>query len=138
MNHLYFLWIMKKITFLWIILSIILLTWCDRSHNFMDVDNANAKEDLQNLIWSWNIPKINTNDIVPGSLSWKWNDAKWYAEKYYSGKVEWYVDKAKEWISWATETLKWFYNDSVDDLNGMISNKVNWAISWELNKFKIK
>ena len=100
----------------------------------MDVDNTNAKEDLKSFIWSWNMPNINANDIIPDSLSWTRKDAKWYAEKYYSGKVGEYVDKAKEWLSWATETLKWFYNDSVDELNWAINNKV----SWELNKFKIK
>jgi len=129
---------MKKIAILSIIVVSIIVTWCDTSHNFMDVDNPNAKKDLENLIWSWNIPKINTNEIIPDSLSWAWKDAKWYAEKYYSGKVEWYVDKAKQWLSWAKETVKWFYNDWVDNLNEMISDKVNWAISWELNKFKIK
>ena len=84
------------------------------------------------------IELIDTDNIIPDSLSWAWKDAKWYAEKYYSGKVEWYVDKAKQWLSWASETLKGFYNDWVDNLNEMISDKVNWAISWELNKFKIK
>ena len=100
----------------------------------MDVDNPNAKDDLKNLIWSWNIPKID----MPEGLSWKRNDVKWYAEKYYTGKVGEYVDKAKEWLSWATQTLKWFYNDSVDELNWAITEKVSWTISWELNKFKIK
>jgi hypothetical protein len=48
-----------------------------------------------------------------------------------------YVDKAKEWINWVKESLKWYYNDWVDELNWMISEKVNSAISWELSKFKI-
>lgn len=116
----------------------LILTWCDKSHNFMDVENPNAKEDLMNLIWTWNIPKINTDNIIPDSLSWTRQDVKWYANKYYEDSVSEYVDKAKEWLSWAKETVKWFYNDSVDDLNQMISDKVNSTISWELNKFKIK
>lgn len=125
---------MKRFLILNMLLLCFIVTWCDKSHNFMDVDNTNAKEDLQNLIWSWNIPKINTSEIIPDSLSWTRNDIKWRAEKYYTGKVEWYVDKAKEWLSWATEKLKWFYNDSIDDLNWTINEKVNW----EINKFKIK
>ena len=120
------------------IFAMFILAWCDKSHNFMDVDNPNAKEDLINLIWTWNIPKINTDNIIPESLSWTRDTAKWYANKYYEDTFEEYVDKAKEWLSWAKETVKWFYNDSVDDLNQMISDKVNSTISWELNKFKIK
>ena len=104
----------------------------------MDVDNANAKEDLKNLIWSWNIPKIDKNSIIPDSLSWARKDAKWYANKYYEDTLEEYVDIAKEWLSWAKENLKWYYNDWVDELNKMVSDKVNNTISWELNKFKIK
>lgn len=104
----------------------------------MDVDNPNAKEDLKNFIWSWNIPQINTNDIIPDSLSWVRKDAKWYANKIYEDNLEEYVDKAKVGLSWATETLKWFYNDWVDELNGVINNKVSWVISSELDKIKIK
>ena len=129
---------MKKILFCSMIFAMFTLAWCDKSHNFMDVDNPNAKEDLINLIWTWNIPKINTDNIIPESLSWTRDAAKWYANKYYEDTFEEYVDKAKEWLSWAKETVKWFYNDSVDDLNQMISDKVNSTISWELNKFKIK
>lgn len=129
---------MKKIVFLWIILSFAIISWCDKSHNFMDVDNPNAKEDLKNFIWSWNIPQINTDEIIPDSLSWVRKDAKWYANKIYEENLEEYVDKAKVWLSWATQTLKWFYNDKVDEVNGVISNKVNWAISSELDKIKIK
>lgn len=120
------------------IFGMFILTWCDKSHNFMDVDNPNAKEDLINLIWTWNLPKINADNIIPESLSWTRDTAKWYANKYYEETFEEYVDKAKDWLSWAKETVKWFYNDSIDDLNQMISDKVNSAISWELNKFKIK
>lgn len=104
----------------------------------MDVDNPNAKEDLINLIWTWNIPKINTDNIIPDSLSWTREDVKWYANKYYEYSVEEYVDKAKEWLSWAKESLKWYYNNWVDELNQMVSDKVNSAISGELSKFKIK
>ena len=129
---------MKKIVLLWIILSFAIISWCDKSHNFMDVDNPNAKEDLKNFIWSWNIPQINTDEIIPDSLSWVRKDAKWYANKIYEENLEEYVDKAKVWLSWATQTLKWFYNDKVDEVNGVISNKVNWAISSELDKIKIK
>jgi hypothetical protein len=129
---------MKKIVLLWIILSFAIISWCDKSHNFMDVDNPNAKEDLKNFIWSWNIPQINTDEIIPDSLSWVRKDAKWYANKIYEENLEEYVDKAKVWLSWATQTLKWFYNDKVDEVNGVISDKVNWAISSELDKIKIK
>ena len=129
---------MKKILFCSMIFAMFILAWCDKSHNFMDVDNPNAKEDLINLIWTWNMPKINTDNIIPESLSWTWDTAKWYANKYYEDTVEQYVDKAKSWLSWAKETVKWYYNDWVDELNSMISDKVNSAISWELNKFKIK
>jgi len=128
---------MKRIAFLWIITSILILTWCDTSHNFMDVDNPNAKEDLIHYVW-WERPKINTDDLVPDSLSWKWENIKWYANQYYEDTFWEYVDKAKEWLSWAKENLKWYYNNSVDELHQKISDKVNWVISWELNKFKIK
>ena len=104
----------------------------------MDVDNPNAKEDLINLIWTWNIPKVKPDNIIPDSLSWTREDVKGYANKHMEGTFWEYVDKAKEWLSWAKETVKWYYNDSVDELNQMISDKVNWVISWELNKFKIK
>lgn len=129
---------MKKIILISLFLSLIFVTWCDKPNNFMDVDNPNAKEDLINLIWTWNIPKINTDNIIPNSLSWTREDVKWYANKYYEDSFGEYVDKAKDWLSWAKETIKWYYNDSVDDLNEMISDKVNWVISGELNKFKIK
>lgn len=129
---------MKKLIIIVLFISMFCLTWCDKSHNFMDVDNPHAKEDLINLIWTWNIPNIKTWNIIPDSLSWTRENVKWHANKYYEDTFEEYVDKAKEWLSWAKETVKWFYNDSVDDLNEMISDKVNWVISGELNKFKIK
>ena len=129
---------MRKFFLLWLFLWLLFVTWCDQSHNFMDVDNPNAKDDLLNLIWTWNIPDINADNIIPDSLSWTWQDVKWYANKQMEDTFWEYVDKARQWLSWAKETVKWFYNDSVDDLNEMISEKVNWVISWELNKFKIK
>jgi hypothetical protein len=129
---------MKKIVILWVILFTAFLTWCDKSHNFMDVENPNAKEDLINLIWTWNILKINSDNIVPDSLSWTRDTTKWYVNKYYDDTIWEYVDKAKEWLWWAKETVKWYYNEWVDELNRMISDKVNSTISWELNKFKIK
>lgn len=129
---------MKNILIVILFLGLLFITWCDKSHNFMDVDNPNAKEDLVNLIWTWNIPKINTEGFIPDSLSWTREDVKWYANKYYEDSVEEYIDVAKKWLSWAKETVKSYYNRWVDELNEMISNKVNSVISWELNKFKIK
>lgn len=129
---------MKKISLLILFLGLIFITWCDQSHNFMDVDNPNAKEDLKNLIHSWNLPNINTDDIIPDSLSWTWIDVKWYANQYYEDSLEEYVYLAKQWLSWTVQDLKWYYNSWVDELSQMISDKVNWVISWELNKFKIK
>lgn len=104
----------------------------------MDIDNSNAKEDLKNLIWNWNIPTIDTDNIIPNELSGARNDAKWYANQYYEDNLKWYVNTAKEWLSWAIQELKWQYNNKVDELNGVITDKVNWTISWEMNKFKIK
>ena len=104
----------------------------------MDVDNPNPKWDLEYYFWSWNIPGMKVDDLIPQNLSWARKDAKWYADKYYQDNLEEYVDMAKEWLSWAKESLKWYYNNWVDELNKMVSDKVNWAISWELNKFKIK
>ena len=104
----------------------------------MDVDNPHAKEDLKNIIWSWNIPKIDPDNLIPDELSWTRNDARWYANKYYKDNLKWYVDTAKEWLSWTIQELKWQYNNWVDQLHGAISDKVNESISWELNKFKIK
>lgn len=119
-------------------LSIFCLTWCDTSHNFMDVDNPNAKDDLQHYVSDVKFPEINPDDLIPDSLSWTWKDAKWYANDYYKDTLEEYVDVAKEGLSWAKESLKWYYNDWVDEINRMVNEKVNEAISWELNKFKIK
>ena len=104
----------------------------------MDVDNSNAKEDLKNLIWSWNIPKVDKKNIIPDSLSWKRDSAKWYANKYYEDTLEGYVDIAKDWLSWAKENLKWYYNSWVDQLNWIITDSISWMISWELNKIKVK
>ena len=104
----------------------------------MDVDNPNAKEDLKYYIWSWNIPKISSDDIIPDSLSWVRKDAKWYANKYYDDTLEGYVDVAKQWLSWTVQELKWYYNSWVDHLHGVITDKVNEAISGEINKFKIQ
>ena len=129
---------MKNLLISGLLILAIFLVWCDKTHNFMDVDNPNAKEDLKYYIWSGSIPKINTEEIIPESLSWARKDAKWYANKYYEDTLEEYVNVAKDWLSWAKENLKWYYNDWVDELNKMVSDKVNWAISWELNKFKIK
>ena len=128
---------MKKILILWIISLFTILSGCDNSHNFMDVNNTNAKEDLKHYVSDW-LPKINTDDLVPDSLSWTRNDAKWYAHRYYEDTLEEYVNIAKDWLSWTKENLKWYYNNWVDELNKMVSDKVNWAISGELNKFKIK
>lgn len=104
----------------------------------MDVDNPNAKDDLKNIIWSWNIPQINSDDLGSGSLSWTRGTVRWYANKYYEDSMSGYVDKAKEWLSGARETVKWYYNDWVDEITRMVNDKVTWAISWELNKFKIQ
>lgn len=128
---------MGKIILLWLILLII-LAWCDTNHNFMDVDNPNAKEDLKHYVSYWELPQINPDDIIPESLSWVREDAKWYANQYYDDVLGEYVDIAKQWLSWAKENLKWYYNSWVDELNKMIREKVNETISWELNKFKIK
>ena len=103
----------------------------------MDVDNPNAKEDLLNLIWSWNIPKINSWNIIPDSLSWTWNTAKWYASQYYEDMLEWYVNQAKQWFSWVVKNLKDYYNSWVDKITTSINDKVTWTISWELNKIKL-
>jgi len=129
---------MKKIIFLSILITSIIIAWCDIEHNFMDVDNPNAKEDLEYYIWSWNFSNINIDELIPESLSWTRNDAKWYANKYYENTFEWYVDKAKVLLSWTTQRLKWYYNSWVDELNLVIKDKVDEAISEELNKFKIK
>lgn len=129
---------MKKIIIISIIFFTTTLMWCNVNHNFMDVDNSNAKDDLKNMIWSWNLPKIDTKNVVPDSLSWKRNDAKWYANKYYEDTLEGYVDIAKDWFSWAKENLKWYYNSWVDQLNWIITDSINWIISWELNKIKVK
>ena len=94
--------------------------------------------DLQYYIWSWDIPKINAENIIPDSLSWVRKDAKWYANQYIEDNLQEYVDIAKNSLSWTKEAIKWYYNEWVDELNWIISNKVNWAISWELSKFKIK
>ena len=129
---------MKKVILIAFFLWVIFIAWCDKSHNFMDVDNPNAKEDLINYIGTWKIPKIKTWNIIPNNLSWTREDVKWYANKYYEDTFEEYVDIAKEWLSWAKENLKWYYNEWIDELNQMVSDKVNWVISWELNKFRIK
>ena len=138
MIHLHVFDKMKKIVLLCIMCGLIIVSGCDINLHFMDVDNQNTKDDLKNLIWNWNIPKIDTDDIIPDSLSWARDTAKWYANKYYEDSIEWLVDQAKEWLSGAKETLKWYYNSWVDELNWIISETINWAISWELNKFKIK
>ena len=116
----------------------VFLAWCDKSHNFMDVDNPNAKDDLKNLFWTWNVPEINGDDFIPDSLSWVRKDIKWNMDKIYENNLKWYVNTAKQWLSWAVQELKWYYNSWVDELNWVISDKVNAVISWELNKFKIK
>jgi hypothetical protein len=79
---------MKKIVILWVILFTAFLTWCDKSHNFMDVENPNAKEDLINLIWTWNIPKINSDNIIPDSLSWTRDTTKWYVKIIWINEIE--------------------------------------------------
>ena len=129
---------MKKLVLLSVISMLSILAGCDMSHNFMDVDNPNAKEDLKYFIGSWNIPRIDKDNIIPDNLSGTWNNAKWYAQKYYEDSLEEYVDVAKEGLSWTVQTLKWYYNDWVDQIHGTITNKVNWVISWEINKLKIQ
>jgi hypothetical protein len=122
---------------IWVVLFAFIASWCDKSHNFMDIDNPNAKKDLQHYVSDW-LPKINTDDLVPDSLSWTRNDARWYANKYYEDTLQEYVDVAKQWLSWAIQDVKWYYNSWIDELNKMVSDKVNSTISGELNKFKIK
>ena len=128
---------MKKIALLSILAMFIIVAWCDIDHNFMDVNNPNAKEDLKIFIWSWNFSEINVDELIPESLSWTRNDTKWQANEIYEKKLKWYVDVAKRWLSWAVQELKWYYN-WVDELNWVINEKVSWIISWELNKFKIR
>jgi hypothetical protein len=41
---------MKKIAFLLVALLFTILLGCETNHNFMDVDNSNAKDDLKNMI----------------------------------------------------------------------------------------
>ena len=101
---------MKKLLFFSILIMSIITTWCDIDHNFMDVDNPNAKEDLKYYIWSWNIPDINIDELIPESLSWTRNDAKWQVNKIYGENLRWYVDIAKDWLSGAVQELKWYYN----------------------------
>ena len=103
----------------------------------MDVDNPNAEEDLKYYIWSWNLPKLSSWNIIPDSLSWTWNNVKWYAEQYYENTVEEYVDQAKQWLSWAVQNLKDYYNNWVDQITSTINDKVTWAISGEMNKIKL-
>lgn len=111
----------------------------------MDIDNPNAKEDLQYFIWtwitswigSWIIGSWKVSDLIPDSLSWTVQDIKWYAHKYYEDTVEEYVDQAKQWLSWAVKSLKDYYNSWVDQLTNNITDKVSWAISWELKKIKL-
>lgn len=103
----------------------------------MDVNNPNAKEDLKNLIGSWNLPQINTDIIVPDSLSWTRDTAKWYVNQYYEDTLEWYVDQAKQWFSGVVKNLKDYYNSWVDIITNTINDKVTWTISWELNKIKL-
>jgi len=129
---------MRKLLILPLLLIIgIVISWCDKSHNFMDVDNPNAKEDFKALFWSWKNSNIVPKDIIPDGLSWSWENVKWYAWKYYSDTVEDYVDKAKDSLSWAVKNLKDYYNSWVDQLTNTINDKVTWAISWELNKIKL-
>ena len=128
---------MKKLGFLVVLFAGIFLAGCEESLKFMDVDNPDAAQDLKNLVQSGNLPKIDTDKIIPDALSWTRDNAKWYVNQYYEDSVEKYVDKAKDSLSWAKETLKWYYNSGVDELNQMISDKVNSAVSWELNKLKI-
>jgi len=104
----------------------------------MDVDNPHAREDLQSLIGTWNIPKIKADDLIPDSFSWTWSEAKWYVNKYYEDNLEKYVDTAKQWLSWTVQELRWYYNSWVEELNRMVNDKVSWTISGELNKFKLK
>ena len=129
---------MKKIIFLWITTAMVFMIWCDNSHNFMDINNPSAKEDLQHYVSDVKLPKINADNVIPDGLTWTRETAKWYANKYYEDNLEEYVDIAKDWLSWAKENLKWYYNNWVDEINWAINKKINWAISWELNKFKLK
>ena len=129
---------MGKIVIFALLVFVSCLVWCDKTHNFMDVDNPNAKDDLKYYIWSWSGSKINGDDLVPDSLSWVRKDTKWYANEYYEDNLKEYVDVAKEWLSWAVQELKWYYNSWVDELKWVITNKTSEAISWEMNKFKIK
>ena len=106
----------------------------------MDIDNPNAKEDLQNVIkWfgSWKTSDIIPSDIIPDALSWTFNNVKWHAKKYYEDTVEEYVDQAKQSLSWAVKSLKDYYNSWVDQITNSITDKVSWAISWELEKIKL-
>ena len=129
---------MNKIAIFLLSILVICLIWCDKTHNFMDVDNPNAKNDLKYYLWSWNISKIKADDFVPDNLSWVREDTKWYANKYYEDNLRWYVDTAKAWLSWTVQELKWYYNNWIDQINWEITNKINDTISWEMEKFKIK
>lgn len=106
----------------------------------MDIDNPNAKEDLQNVIkWfgSWKSSDIIPSDIIPDALSWTFDNIKWHAQKYYEDTVEGYVDAAKWQLSWAVKTLKWYYNSWVDQLTNTINDKITNTVNDELNKIKL-
>ena len=137
MFYTYYFHMKKLFTLTGLLLTIVILSGCDKSHNFMDVDNPNAKEDLLNLIWTWNIAKINSWNIIPDSLSWTRDTAKWYVNQYYEDTLQGYVDQAKQWLSWAVKSLKNYYNSWVDQITNTINDKVTWTISWELKKIKL-
>ena len=129
---------MKFLKFIIIIAIIIaLVLWImkikGKFSNILNTENLVQEFNsvIQNIKWidSWNIQN---------NLSGKIEEAKWLAEQYYNDVLKEYVDRAKEWVSWAVESAKWYYNQWIDDIWETITNKINTKVSEWLDKIKVK
>lgn len=103
----------------------------------MDVDNENAREDFRQFITE-GYSGVEIPNIITESLSGVVGDVKWYAKSYYSDVLWEYVDMAKNELSGATNMVKDYYNDSVDQVSNNIIDKVSQVISEKLNTLKLK
>lgn len=130
---------MKRLFIVTLLLTLCVLWWCDTQNNIMKPWTSTSVDTFNEITktFSWDFTWLNF-DVNASNLSWTWNAVKGYAQEYYNDTLSEYVDKAKEWFSWAIQNLKSQYNESVDSLTHIINDKISDSVTEKMDTLKIK
>ena len=136
---------MKQYLLLFSMFSAVLLSWCD----FMVPKDTEWSvfswvwDTFNEMVWtfSWNKIGVNTGYLseILHNNEWTWTMTliKWYAQQYYDDTIAWYIDEAKEWLSWIVQDAKAYYNSWVDSLTNSINNAISGSIADKMNELKM-